>query len=122
MLVAADTLPVAHRRVGPPAPERRPGQRPARRPKPSDRLAVERDWQGLTAGAQLQAQGARFDDHANTKPLGGYALLNLNLGYRINAQTRLQLNLDNALDKDYETAKGFAQAGRTLQVGVRLSL
>lgn len=70
----------------------------------------------------MQAQGSRFDDHANTRPLGGYALLNFSLGYRINAQTRLQLNLDNALGKDYETAKGYAQAGRTLQLGVRVSL
>ncbi len=86
------------------------------------RLRVERDWQQWTAGAGLQAQGSRWDDHANTRPLGGYALLNLDAGYRINAQTRLQLNVDNALNKGYETAKGFAQAGRTVQLAVRLSL
>lgn len=86
------------------------------------RLRVERDWQQWTTGAGLQTQGSRWDDHANTRPLGGYALLNLDVGYRINAQTRVQLNVDNALNKDYETAKGYAQAGRTVQLGVRVSL
>lgn len=98
------------------------GKRLGRRAEQLVRVSVERDWQAFSAGAQLQAQGARFDDHANTRPLGGYTLLHLQLGYRINAQTRLQLNIDNALDKAYETAKGFAQAGRSVQLGVRLSL
>lgn len=98
------------------------GKRLGRRAELLGRLGMERDWQGLSAGAQLQMQGARFDDHANTRPLGGYALLHLQLGYRINAQARLQFKLDNALDKNYETAKGYAQAGRTLQMDVRVSL
>lgn len=92
-----------------------------RRAKVHGSLRVEKTLAQWTAGAQVQAFGDRFDDHANTRLLGGYALLNLDVGYRVSPQLRFQLNLDNALDKDYETAKGYAQAPRTVFVSLRYS-
>ncbi|MFN3811013.1 MAG: TonB-dependent receptor plug domain-containing protein [Roseateles asaccharophilus] len=96
-------------------------KRLGRRAKQLANLRVSKQLQDWTGGVQLRAVGSRFDDHANTRPLGGYALLNLDLGYRVNSQLRLQLNLDNALDKAYQTASGYAQAPRTLMLSVRLN-
>jgi vitamin B12 transporter len=76
------------------------------------------NWQ---FGAGLQLSGQRYDNAANTLPLAGYALLNLDAHYPLTPQLRLQLNLDNALNRVYQTAGGFAQAPRTVMVGLRYS-
>ncbi len=92
-----------------------------RRAKKHGNLRIEKTLDQWTGGIQLQAHGSRFDDNANTKPLGGYSLVNLDVGYRVNPQLRLQANLDNAFNKDYETAKGYSQAPRTLFIGLRFT-
>jgi len=92
-----------------------------RRAKKHGSLRLEKTLNQWSGGLQIQAHGSRFDDNANTKPLGGYALVNLDLSYRVNPQVRLQANLDNAFNKDYETAKGYAQAPRTVFIGVRFT-
>ncbi|MCH7344497.1 TonB-dependent receptor [Pelomonas sp. CA6] len=92
-----------------------------RRSRLKGSLRVEKSVDDWTGGVQLIAAGKRFDDNANKNRLGGYTLVNLDLGYRVNKQLRLQLNLDNLLDKDYETAKGYAQAPRTVFFGVRFT-
>ncbi|MDE1927802.1 MAG: TonB-dependent receptor, partial [Burkholderiales bacterium] len=70
-------------------------------------------------GAGLQASGRRYDDAANQVPLGGYALLDLDAAWRLRRDLKLQINLDNAFDRRYQTANGYAQAPRTLMVGLR---
>lgn len=92
-----------------------------RRAKKHGSLRLEKTLNQWSGGLQIQAHGSRFDDNANTKPLGGYSLVNLDLSYRVNPQVRLQANLDNAFNKDYETAKGYSQAPRTLFIGVRFT-
>lgn len=92
-----------------------------RRAKKHASLRLEKTLDQWSGGLQIQAHGSRFDDNANTKPLGGYSLVNLDLSYRVNSQVRLQANIDNAFNKDYETAKGYAQAPRTFFVGVRFT-
>ncbi|MBB2485057.1 TonB-dependent receptor [Mitsuaria sp. WAJ17] len=92
-----------------------------RRAKKHGSLRLEKTLNQWSGGLQIQAHGSRFDDNANTKPLGGYALVHLDLSYRVNPQVRLQANIDNAFNKDYETAKGYSQAPRTFFVGVRFT-
>ena len=72
-------------------------------------------------GVGVQASGQRYDNAANTKPLAGYALLNLDAQYAINRELKLQFNLDNAFDRAYQTAGGYAQAPRTVMLGLRYS-
>ena len=72
-------------------------------------------------GVAVQASGQRYDNAANTKPLGGYALLNLDAQYAISRELKLQVNLDNAFDRTYQTAGGYAQAPRTVMLGLRYS-
>lgn len=67
------------------------------------------DWR---FGASLIGQGRRFDDVANTRALGGYATLDLRVDYALSPQWLLQAGLDNAFDKQFETASFYRQPGR----------
>jgi vitamin B12 transporter len=58
----------------------------------------------LEIGAELVGVGKRYDDAANTNKLGGYALLNLTAKYDLDKQWSLSARLNNALDKQYDTA------------------
>jgi vitamin B12 transporter len=55
-------------------------------------------------GSEMVASSARYNETANTKHLGGYALLNLTSEYAINGDLKLQARLNNALNKDYTLA------------------
>ena len=76
------------------------------------------DW---VVGAGVQASGKRFDDAANTRKLGGYALLNLSAQYQLSRELKLQFNVDNAFDRKYTTAYGYASAPLTVLASVRWS-
>jgi len=90
-----------------------------RRSKKHGSLRVDKDLGAWALGAQLLAYGYRFDNNSNKTRLPGYALLDLNARYQLNKDLTLQLSLDNALDKTYQTAAGYAQAPRTVFMGVR---
>jgi vitamin B12 transporter len=70
-------------------------------------------------GAEVVASSARFDDAANTRRMGGYALVNLTAEYRFGNRWTLFARLDNAFDKHYELAADFNTAGANAFVGVR---
>lgn len=95
------------------------GKRLARRAAEFGTLHASTELAGWQLGAGLQLSGQRWDNAANTKPLAGYGLLNLDAQYGLTRELRLQLNLDNALDRAYQTAGGYAQAPRTWFVGLR---
>ena len=69
--------------------------------------------------AELSAASARFDDAANTRHMGGYALLNVVAEYPVAPQWTLFARLDNAFDKHYELAADFNTAGASVLAGVR---
>ncbi|RYF81376.1 MAG: TonB-dependent receptor, partial [Comamonadaceae bacterium] len=76
------------------------------------------DWRvaGWTLGAEVQASGRRWDNAANTTRLGGYTLINLSASTQITPEWTVSARLDNATDKNYELARGYATAGRTAYV------
>lgn len=74
---------------------------------------------GWTAFAELQAQGARWDNSANTQRMGGYSLVNLSLERTLMPGLVLQARLDNAGDKVYEVARSYATPGRSISVSLR---
>lgn len=74
------------------------------------------DW---SLGAEVQASGRRFDDAANTQALGGYALVNLYAGKRLARDYQLLARIDNLAGKDYQLARGYASAGRTVYLSVQ---
>jgi len=51
--------------------------------------------------------------------LGGYALLNLYGSCGLGHDVRLELRLDNALDRDYTLVQGYATPGRSWLAGIR---
>ena len=82
-------------------------------------FSLARDAGPLHVGAEVVASSARFDDAANTRRMGGYALLNLTAEYRFGNRWTLFARLDNAFDKHYELAADFNTAGANAFVGVR---
>lgn len=94
---------------------------PRRAPRAA-RLGVQ--WQ---AGAwRLGAQGAafshRYDDAANRVRLGGYGVLDLSAEWALARDLALQLKLNNAADKRYQTALGYDQTRREGVVALRWTL
>jgi vitamin B12 transporter len=50
--------------------------------------------------------------------LGGYGLLNLSTSYDFTEDLTVYLNRNNALDKDYEMARGYNTHGKTTTLGL----
>lgn len=95
------------------------GKNLARRPEQSLRLDLDRDLGQYRVGATLLAAGARYDDLANTRRLGGYATLDLRADYKLAKDWLVQAKAANLFDRDYETAAFYNQPGRSLFVTLR---
>lgn len=90
-----------------------------RRAEQSLRLDVDRSTGKLRYGATVFAEGRRFDNLANTRKLGGYAIVDLRTEYAFAKNWRLQARIENLFDKDYETASFFNQPGLSAFITVR---
>lgn len=95
------------------------GKQLARRPEQSLRLDLDRNLGPYRFGATLLAAGARYDDLANTRRLGGYATLDLRADYRVAKEWLLQAKAGNLFDRDYETAAFYNQPGRNVFITLR---
>ena len=95
------------------------GLRKARRPNRSISLNLSKTsgkWKrniNWTAKSRTQDK----DNHSNGEN-GGYALLNLSTSYDFTEDLTVYLNRNNALDKDYEMAKGYKTLGKTSTLGL----
>ena len=78
-------------------------------------------WEAWQFGAEIVAASARYDDAANTRRMGGYALVNLTANYALDKHWSLTMRADNVLDKHYELAAGYNTAGASVFGGVRYS-
>ena len=67
-------------------------------------------------------EGRRFDDLANTLPLGGYLTVDLLAEWTVAHDWKLQASAANLLDRNYQTAAYFAQDGRHYSVTVRYQM
>jgi vitamin B12 transporter len=87
-----------------------------RRATETMRIEAAHGFGAYRLAGSLYAEGRRFDDLANTatKRLGGYGLLDVRAEYRIARDWQAQGRIDNLLDKKYETAQFYNQAGRGL--------
>ena len=91
----------------------------ARRAKRYATLGADTQIAGWTVGAEVQATGKRYDNAANTNVLGGYTLVNLYTSTKIARDFTLTARVDNLADKDYQTARQYANGGRTFWVGMK---
>lgn len=89
-----------------------------RRAGRSARIDADRSFGALSVGASVYAADHRYDDLANSRRLGGYALTDLRLAYALDRAWQVQLSLRNALGKRYETAAFYNQPGRTAMLSI----
>lgn len=82
------------------------------------KLGVDYDTKQWKAGTSILAISNRLDHLHNIK-LGGYGLWDAYVAYSINKQLSVQLNLNNIGDKQYETAYGYNQPGRSAYLTLR---
>jgi vitamin B12 transporter len=87
-----------------------------RRAREAMKVEAARAFGAFRIASSLYAEGRRFDDLQNTasKNLGGYGLLDLRAEYSFSPEWLLQGRVGNLLNKQYETAQYFNQAGRGL--------
>ena len=101
--------------------DRDSGHTLARRARRTLSLDLDRQVERFDLGVSWQAVSASYDDEANRNRLGGYGLLGLRGGWAATDELRLELKLDNLLDKGYSRALysyegasyGYREEGRT---------
>ncbi|MBB5734946.1 vitamin B12 transporter [Xanthomonas arboricola] len=90
-----------------------------RRARQSGRIDADRNFGAFGVGASLFGSGKRFDDLANTERLAGYGLLDLRVSYAVSADWKVSLTANNVFDRQYETARWYAQPGRNYLLTLR---
>ena len=106
--------------------DRDTGHTLARRARRTLSLDLDRQFDRLGLGASWQAVSSSYDDLANQQRLGGYALLGLRGSWALHREIRLELKVDNLLDKSYSRVLyshdgaqyGYREAGRAWMFGV----
>jgi vitamin B12 transporter len=82
-------------------------------------VTVAQSWNALRVDAELIGSSARFDDAANARRMGGYAIVNLTADYALGGGWTLFARLNNAFDKRYELAADYNTAGTNVFAGFR---
>ena len=85
-------------------------------------LSMTRPFGPVNVIAEVVASSERFDDAENLRRLGGYAVVNLSLEWRVEPRTTLFIRADNLFDRNYELAADFATGGARVVAGVRWRL
>lgn len=108
------------------ARDRETGHTLPRRARRNFNLDLDRQFGRLGLGATWQAVSSSYDDVDNSRELAGYGLLGLRSNWQASKELKLELKLDNLLDKDYSRAMyshdsenhGYREEGRTAMFGV----
>ncbi len=85
--------------------DRDSGHTLARRARRTLSLDLDRQFERFTVGGSWQAVSASYDDEANRNRLGGYGLFGLRGGWAPTDELKLEVKLDNLLDKAYSRAQ-----------------
>ena len=100
--------------------DRTTGNDLARRPRHSATLYADYEAPfGARFGADLRLVGDSFDNAANSVGLDGYTLVDVRAAMPITDAVEIFGRVENVFDEEYQTAAGYAQAGRGAFVGVR---
>jgi vitamin B12 transporter len=91
----------------------------ARRPEQTFRLDVARRFGKIGIGGGVFVSGRRFDENANQVRLDGFTLVDLRAEYFFSDSLRVQAEVSNLFDEEYETAAYYNQPGRTLMMTLR---
>lgn len=95
------------------------GRQLARRAREHATFGVDTRVAGWNIAGDLLMSAKRFDDiTANPVVLPGYTLVNLSASTALSKDWKFLARVDNLTDKIYQTAYTYAQARRTLYVGL----
>ena len=90
-----------------------------RRPNRSVSLNLNKSSGKWKRNINWTAKSSAWDkDNHSTGQIGGYGLLNLSTSYHFTEDLNIYLNRNNALDKNYEMAKGYNTLGKTTTIGL----
>lgn len=84
----------------------------ARRARQHGAFKVSGDVFGIMTGVEVLASGKRYDNASNSRVLPGYALINVYASKAVWPGVRLGVRVENATDRDYQLASGYATGGR----------
>ncbi len=95
----------------------------ARRPRHAATLTGEwRPLETVMLGADVRIVSGTFDDAFNTVRLEGYQTLTLRGSWDVSERVQIFGRVENLWDEDFQTAAGYATAGRGAHIGARLIL
>lgn len=89
-----------------------------RRSKQSLRIDMDKKSGQWSTGLSFIGQGYRFDDTANADKISGYGIVNLRASYAASKKVSIKWKLENLLDKEYETALNYNNAGRSAYISI----
>jgi vitamin B12 transporter len=89
-----------------------------RRAKQTLALDLSRTFGSFDLGANVLAQGDRFDNTQNTIKVAGYVTVDLRSAYHFNKNWMLSAKLNNLLDKKYQTVDTYNMPDRNFFVTV----
>jgi vitamin B12 transporter len=99
------------------------GNQLARRPRHSANAQLSYAWRiPLTTTLAAQYIGRSFDDAANAFVLEEYTLVDVRAEYRLSDKVQIFGRVENLLDDDFVSVRGFGSIGRAGYVGVRITL
>ncbi|WP_077045592.1 TonB-dependent receptor domain-containing protein [Pseudomonas sp. KK4] len=106
--------------------DRDTGHTLARRARRTLSLDVDRQFDRLGVGASWLAVSSSYDDLNNQHELGGYGLMGLRSSWELNREIKLELKVDNLLDKGYsrvlysheDSQYGYREESRSWLFGV----
>ena len=106
--------------------DRDTGHTLSRRARRTLSLDVDRQFDRIGVGASWQAVSSSFNDDDNKQPIGGYGLLGLRGNWVASPEVRLDLKVDNLLDKSFTRALysydgnyyGYREERRNVQLAV----
>lgn len=101
------------------------GERLIRRAKRLGTLSLSKPFDRFRIGTDIQYTGSRRDTDfvtGNDVELKSFWLVNLNARYQVANNVSIYGRLENAFDREYQTAYGYNQTPRSLFVGVNWQL
>ena len=106
--------------------DRDTGHTLSRRARRTLSLDIDRQFDRVGVGASWQAVSSSFNDDDNKQPIGGYGLLGLRGNWIASSEVRLDLKVDNLLDKSFTRALysydgnyyGYREERRSVQLAV----
>jgi len=100
------------------------GSQLPRRSKVFGNAGIARSFGDLNVGAEVVGSGERFDsiDESPSSKMGGYALFNLVLSYKLSRDWNVDVRWNNVFNKSYELAQGYNTPGSNVFVWVKYAL